>query len=183
MRLHQIGLKHGTDKATFHNYCKFYETYLPKTVDSVLEIGVLDGASLKMWGEYYNTSEIFGWDINPIKCEYHVAMVDAHDREQIQRNADYFDLIVDDAPHTMKSQHLLFGILFPYCKTYILEDLHTSERPEYQDGTPTAIEMLKTGDSPLWTRSEREYIRANVGDIRIYRDKPDDSWTAIISHK
>jgi hypothetical protein len=183
MRLHQIGIKHGTDKATYHNFCKFYEAYLPKTVNHVLEIGVLDGASLRMWGEYYGTSEVFGWDINPIKCEYPVIAVDAHSREQIEQHTDKFDLIVDDGPHTMRSQHLLFGILFPHCKTYVIEDLHTCERPEYQDGTPTTLEMLSALDSPLWTRSEREYIRANVGEIRIYRDKPHDSWTGIITKK
>lgn len=183
MRLHLIGLKHGTDKATFHNFCDFYEAHLPKDIRHVLEIGVLDGASLKMWGEYFGTSEVFGWDINPIKCEYPVVRVDAHSREQIQAHADHFDLIVDDGPHTMRSQHLLFGILFPYCKTYIIEDLHTSERADYQDGAPTAIEMLQTLDSPLWTDTERHYIRANVGEIKIYRDKPNDSWTAIITHK
>ena len=81
----------------------------------------------------------------------------------------------------MRSQHLLFGILFPYCKTYILEDLHTCDRPEYQDGTPSTLEMLRTLDSPLWTPYEKAYIRQNIGEIKIYRDKPGDSWTAIIT--
>lgn len=179
MRLHQIGLKHGTDKATFHNYCHFYEQNLPQA-ESVLEIGVLDGASLRMWSEFFKTSEVFGWDIEPIKMERPVIRVDAHSREEIEKHADWFDLIVDDGPHTMRSQHLLFGILFPYCKTYIIEDLHTCERKEYQDGTPSTIEMLRTLDSPLWTAEERGYIKANVSEIKIYKDKPNDSWTAIV---
>jgi hypothetical protein len=182
MTLHDIGLKHGTDKATYHNYLRFYERYLTKP-QSVLEVGVLNGASLRMWGEWCGHREVFGWDINPIQMEYPVIRVDAHDRASIEDNAEGYDLIVDDGPHTMRSQHLLFGILFPHCKQYVIEDIHTclAKYPSYHDGTPSTLTMLETLESPLWTKEERAYIRANVKDILIYRDKPDDSWTAIVS--
>jgi len=178
--LHEIGLRQNTDKATHHNFCHFYEAYLPDA-ESILEIGVLDGASLRMWAEYFKTSRVTGWDINPIKMEYPVLKVDAHSRYEIKNSADHYDLIIDDGPHTMRSQHLLFGILFPYCKTYIIEDLHTSERADYQDGSPKTVDMLRELDSPLWTASERAYIRANVAEVKMYRDKPNDSWTCIIT--
>lgn len=182
MTLHEIGIRHGTDKATYHNFCHFYEQNLTKP-KSVLEIGILDGASLKMWKEW-TRGQVEGWDINAVPVDgCHVMRVDAHDRAEISASADRFDLIIDDGPHTMKSQQLLWGILFPYCKEYVIEDLHTSVRADYQDGSPTTYDVLNTLSSPHWTPQERDYIRANVRDIRVFRGKPDDSWTAIIRKK
>ena len=52
--LHELGLKYKTDKATFHKYLDFYEKKLPGRdfAGRLLEVGVMDGASMRMWREY-----------------------------------------------------------------------------------------------------------------------------------
>ena len=59
MNLDHYALKHGTDKSSIHhNYTAVYEKYFrPIKEDKVkvLEIGVLYGASLKMWNEICTT--------------------------------------------------------------------------------------------------------------------------------
>jgi hypothetical protein len=57
MKLKEIGEKYGTDKVE-HDYLDFYEKELPKQVGKLLEIGVLNGASLRMWKEYYTEAAI-----------------------------------------------------------------------------------------------------------------------------
>lgn len=65
MTLDEIGLKYNTDKSSrAHGYLDFYEKYFPKDLQGrILEIGVMDGYSLKMWNEYYSKAEIIGIDI------------------------------------------------------------------------------------------------------------------------
>ena len=67
--LDRVAKSHGTDKCSeIHDYCVKYEKYLPfKRYEelNILEIGVLDGKSLRTWKEYYYRSNILGIDINP----------------------------------------------------------------------------------------------------------------------
>lgn len=56
--LTELGLKYGTDKATYHKYTDFYQQFLPKPnfryteQYNFLEIGIQGGRSFKMWMEY-----------------------------------------------------------------------------------------------------------------------------------
>lgn len=137
MTLHEIGLKYGTDKATHHGYCDFYERELeglnPKRI---LEIGVKDGASLRMWKEFYPDAEVIGIDINPpIKvpdCE--VYQIDQTDVYHLRLLAN-FDLIIDDGSHMTLHQQISFFQLYNFQLNtngaYIIEDIHTSFHPEY----------------------------------------------------
>ena len=66
MTLDQIALSLGTDKSSkLHNYTEKYDFYFSKMRDEklkVLEIGIQNGFSLKMWKQYFQNSEIFGID-------------------------------------------------------------------------------------------------------------------------
>ena len=72
--LNKIAQSYGTDKSSdIHNYCVKYEKYLPfNRYDylNILEIGILNGKSLKTWKEYYYRSNIVGIDINPDCKQY-----------------------------------------------------------------------------------------------------------------
>src|ERR1051325_11492314 len=61
---------YGTDKgATMHRYVDLYEKYLAprrRTATAVLEIGVHQGASLRMWRDYFPHAEIVGLDVEPV---------------------------------------------------------------------------------------------------------------------
>src|SRR4029079_3828496 len=64
MTLDELSVKYGSDKGILrHNYMPFYEKHLPSNPKKILEIGVLKGASLAMWAEYYPEAEIHGLDL------------------------------------------------------------------------------------------------------------------------
>lgn len=147
MRLHEIGLKYGTDKATHHGYCDFYEKELeglnPKRI---LEIGVKDGASLRMWKDFYPDAEIIGVDIKPI----HVPGCFVYPMNQsdiyIIWKLGNFDLIIDDGSHMTLDQQISFYHLFQHQLNdggiYIIEDIHTSFYKEYVNTEFTTYELI-----------------------------------------
>lgn len=149
MKLQTIGLKHQTDKATFHQYCPFYEHELkglnPKRI---LELGVKDGASLRMWKEYFPDAEVIGIDINePIEVEgctvLQMDQTDAFALAQLQM----FDLIIDDGSHMTLHQQISFVQLYDMQLNtpgvYIIEDVHSSFYTEYINSKYTTYELFK----------------------------------------
>jgi len=64
--LHELALKHGTDKAG-HGYTEpYYELFKPHqhAPAKILEIGVGGGGSILMWLEFFSAANIYGVDIN-----------------------------------------------------------------------------------------------------------------------
>jgi len=175
MKLQQIGLKHNTDKAFFHKYLDFYEKHLPKPSfkGRLLEIGVMDGASLLMWREYYPDAEIVGVDIDSkshLEIDHVVILqLDATVPEQM-KDLGYFDVIIDDGSHMTKDQQASFEWLYYNQLTpggiYVLEDLHTSLMPSYVNSKLTTL----------------EYLKKSKLKVKYYRRDPDvaDSMTCII---
>jgi hypothetical protein len=141
--LDQIGIRHGTDKSSnIHDYCRKYEKYFPFKRDAVLnilEIGVLNGESLKMWEEYYPNATICGIDIDPGCRKYEsdnikIRIGSQNDKEFLNSIKDEFDLIIDDGSHEMPDVIFTYEELFPKVKSggiYVVEDSCTSYWPEY----------------------------------------------------
>lgn len=152
MILQTIGLKHNTDKAFFHKYLDFYQKLLPKRQFSgrLLEIGVMDGASLRMWREYYPKAEIVGVDIDDkshLNIEgVTILQLDATDAAALSELGN-FDIIVDDGSHMTADQQATFEQLYINQLNpkgfYVLEDLHTSLMPNYVNSERTTLEYLK----------------------------------------
>lgn len=157
--LNDIGLKFNADKSSrFHNYLNFYEKHLPDQSFSgrLLEIGVMDGLSMKMWREYYPNAEIVGIDIKDMNHMHNtdwqvpesVRLIKCDGTEPRQtRPLGMFDIILDDGGHYMSQQQKSFEILY-YNQlnkggTYIIEDLWTSYIDYYQDAPITTVEYLK----------------------------------------
>jgi len=132
--------KYNSDKnSSFHNYCRQYENlmrdYRTKNI-SFLELGVLNGESVKIWREAFpNAKCIVGVDINQECKQYEnpdksifIEIGDATNIEFIKYiNEKYgpFDIILDDASHTNKDIILSFEQLFPLMSDnglYIVED-------------------------------------------------------------
>jgi hypothetical protein len=174
--LHEIGLKYGTDKATHHGYCEFYEKNLPGRdfKGSLLEIGIKDGASLKMWQEYYPHANIHGLDLINARvkgCTTHV--MDQCDIVAMQIELPVFDIIIDDGSHMTLHQQISFDMLYE-CKLstngfYVMEDLHTSFYPDYVNSKYNTDAFLKS--------------LFNAKDRRSWCRVPDfsDSYTMIIA--
>lgn len=134
--LHDLGIKYHTDKAYLHNFCNDYEKLLRKDIKTLWEIGILDGASLHMWSEYYPNAKIIGYDIEDksslsFNDNVSVKLLDQSNKSQLSELAKQtdIDIIVDDGSHIIQHQILTFEMLFNCLKSggqYILEDLHTS---------------------------------------------------------
>lgn len=131
MTLQEIGLKYQTDKATYHLYLDIYEHYLipiKSNIKRMLEIGVKDGNSIRMWREWLNSNTIVeGWDIAnlPQIENTNLKIVDQTNIDQMYENiSGLYDFILDDGLHSQKSIEISFSTLFPFCKYYIIEDLH-----------------------------------------------------------
>lgn len=150
--LNEIGLKYNADKSSrYHNFLDFYEKHLPKRdfKGRILEIGVMDGASLNMWREYYpNAKEIVGIDIRKPKkitgCK--VLRLDATDINRLSR-LGMFDIIIDDGSHLTSHQQISFNHLYYNSLNiggvYVMEDLHTSFMESYIDTKQTTYDFIK----------------------------------------
>jgi hypothetical protein len=160
-KLNEIGLKLGTDKSSkIHGYLKKYEKYLPYNREEplkILEIGVLNGESLRTLKEYFFNSEIVGIDINP-DCKLHEeerinieigSQVDNIFLDNVIEKYGQFDMIIDDGSHI--NSHIIYSFkkLFDVVKPqgiYIAEDICTSYWEDYGGKLRTkgsAIEFFK----------------------------------------
>lgn len=139
--LDRLAVEAGADKSTlFHNYTEVYADYFGKIRDrklTFLEIGIYEGASVKLWEKYFPNADLHFIDITPAyikyssdRSKYH--FIDQTDRSGLQAMASAygpFDIIIDDGGHTMEQQLTSFQELFSHVKSggmYIIEDLHTS---------------------------------------------------------
>lgn len=153
LNLDSIGLRFGTDKAsTGHNYLQHYERILsPLRTEAftILEIGGLNGASLRMWHEYFERATVVCLDINPnvehLKSDrIKVHIGDASDVSFLSRVSEIYqniDVVIDDGSHRWDHQRISFEWFFPRLNNggiYIVEDLHTSFEPGFagEDSVP-----------------------------------------------
>ncbi len=125
---------------------------------TVLEMGVGQGGSLRMWRSYFGPrARIVGVDINP-ECEtlagdqIEILIANQEDRESLRAlktKVPHVDILIDDGGHTMQQQINTFEELFPHVHAngvYLCEDLHTSYWPDWGGGfrkENTFIEMGK----------------------------------------
>jgi hypothetical protein len=198
VNLHEIGIKHGTDKATYHNFMYFYEKNIDRSqIKRFLEIGIFRGDSIKTWREWLPSEAVVeGWDINPFSpvpgCDLKIVN-QLNEKQMLDNVTGTYDVILDDGGHTAKMMQTSMSVLFPYTRLYIIEDLHAPWcGPEYMDsGDINTLDMLENFNVDGWnssyaTEEQREYINqhAEVVDIFIRgdRDRP-DSATAIIKNK
>lgn len=146
MSLDQIGVQHGTDKAsTGHNYLSEYERVLAPYRDDklkVLEIGGLNGASLRMWAEYFSNAEIVCVDINPVVAAHagdriSIEIGNASDEAFLSAVVEKhgpFDVIIDDGSHRWDHMAMAFVTLYKTLTgpgIYIAEDVHTNFEGRY----------------------------------------------------
>lgn len=139
-----LGVKYGTDKVG-HGYLPIYEEHLSRirvVAKNVVEIGIAQGASLKMWRDYFPNAIIHGIDLYD-KSIYNEPRIKTYkgDQGDIRFLHDFaypitpIDLIVDDGSHKCDDQFISFNVLFKSLKSggyYIIEDLHTAYYNDYK---------------------------------------------------
>ena len=153
-KLNDFGVHYKTDKSSIcHNYLDFYEEIFREegiTSDrpvSLLEIGVLGGASLRMWKDFFpKTSLIVGMDIVPSKVDgVPVVCCNAY-KEGLQIvNMIQWDIVIDDGSHLSKDLIDLFlGMdIKKFPKVFIFEDCHAAFNGYTEEGKPNAFHFAE----------------------------------------
>ncbi len=156
--LSELARKYSSDKSD-HNYMPYYEKHLPKDCRSLLEIGVKEGASMRMWREFFPNTELWGMDLfiefpEPTDIDANWIKGNQCDHEILYNIRHHVQpqVILDDGSHNVPDQLVSFFSLAGCCELYIIEDLHTSNDPFYRQGLPfelTPLGMMKSGKFPL----------------------------------
>ncbi len=200
--LDQIAIENGTDKSSaIHNYCVKYEKYLRfdrHQPIKILEIGVLDGASLRTWAEFYPNSTLIGIDIDP-RCKAYET-----DRIRIeigsQDDPDFlrgvvekygnFDMILDDGSHLQRHVIASFTHLFGHVVpggSYIVEDTCCAYWPDSEGGfrmPGTSVELFKNlvddvnfygclSSNPEISHARREDLLENAPCVKASNSRTD----------
>jgi hypothetical protein len=131
-----------TDKNTVHSYLHIYEQLFgnKKNADvNILEIGVHEGGSIKLWGDYFVNGTVYGLDINNGSCiklhditkQANIKLfmnTNAYNKDFVNNNLSNirFDFVIDDGPHTLDSMLFFIEYYIPLLKDdgiLIIEDV------------------------------------------------------------
>lgn len=156
-----------TDKIR-HGYQIFYDKVFTDYPEPILliEIGVWEGESLKMWSEIFPKCKIIGIDINEECKRYEdfeiypnvfIEIFDIKDRykwdEFCQRHKidQNIDILIDDGSHNNFDQNQAMEYAFPRLKAggwYIIEDLHTAYYDDETWNNPNCRNIIEiVGDA------------------------------------
>jgi len=157
--------RHKCDKGKRHSYERFYEPRfrpLRHAKLRLLEIGILRGASLAAWVEYFPHAEIVGIDTFGRVPPENVEIL-GHKRVRWYKHDStkpldigLFDIIIDDGLHTPVSQKATFEAWIDKCRgIYCIEDVwpmdlmtaHEKQHPWLRHkgfGEAEYAELLKT---------------------------------------
>ena len=114
--LDDLAIKHCADKGSrYHNFAVKYEKLfsgIRNAAKSILEIGVAQGQSMKMWADYFPNATIHGADISDasrvarhtLTDQFH--LTDQRSRAQLKNLEQFspFDIIIDDGNHWWMEQ-------------------------------------------------------------------------------
>jgi hypothetical protein len=107
-----------TDKNTRHCYLDIYEQLfspIRQSAKNILEVGIRDGGSLKLWYDFFPNATIYGVDtmeeVKEIWSEIKKPRIkilphDAYDLNFLHAftsSGTRFDMLLDDGPHTLDS--------------------------------------------------------------------------------
>ncbi|TKA89441.1 glycosyltransferase [Guyparkeria sp. SB14A] len=143
--------KHGKASDKWELYLDEYDVRfqdLKGLPINLLEIGVQNGGSIELWGEYFpHAHKLVGCDINQ-KCaslrfedpRINIIVGNANDPLSFKKIRDLspdFDVIIDDGSHKSSDIIKSFWLYFPLLKeggVYAIEDLHCSYWSELEGG-------------------------------------------------
>jgi predicted O-methyltransferase YrrM len=191
----RLAEKHDTDKGTL--YTQTYHRWLGHVREQrlrMLEIGLYNGGSLRMWRDYLPNSVLHGIDIDARTLAYQdevansqVRLVDQGDPAALDafvaELGGNYDFILDDGGHTMVQQIVSFEVLWPQIMPggiYAIEDLGTSYFVEYGGQElrhpDTAVDYVKDlADAVQRDQAVRppDGVRSAVGPIALAKLRRD----------
>ena len=162
-----LGKKYNTDKHDENHthrglsyldvFQLFFEQFKNKPIN-LLEIGVREGRSLRVWYDYFPNAKIYGLDILP-KCKQYenigsrvkIFTGDQNNKNVLQEivdDAGNFDIVIDDGSHINDHMVASCNFLLPHVNKngiYIIEDLVNSYRDVTEDVKLWPGHELNTG--------------------------------------
>lgn len=166
-----------TDKSDIHHtfagqsYLHVYERYFEsrRNITSLLEIGVLNGCSLRLWRDYFQQAKIWGLDIDPSRSIHsgdriEVVIGDQSNHECLKNLGDTaggFDIVIDDGSHI--TSYIIESLrgLWPHLRSggiYAIEDLGLSYGPPVPEiWTKFHPGMTYNGDLTLKRHSRNDF--------------------------
>ncbi|MDE3175441.1 MAG: hypothetical protein KGM15_04945 [Pseudomonadota bacterium] len=159
--LDAIGIEEGTNKNLLvvdylRHYADFFSPYRDKDI-VVLEIGVSDGNSLRMWERYFSCATLVGIDLQQRCKQYEQGRIKIEIGSQVDTNflqklcEKYAPtIIIDDGSHRADYTMASFKYLFPKLAAggcYVIEDLYVHFGPGAAqwrgDAESTPIQFLQ----------------------------------------
>jgi len=182
MNLIEIGKKYPSSK-NISGFIQLYEKYFSEYKDkkiNLLEIGVDNGDSLRIWREYFVNANICGIDINKKNFTINntdILIGDQSDYKFLQSIVDKyknFDIIIDDGSHQSKHIIASFNFLFPCLNDngiYVVEDLQASYFPRFGG---SRMNLNKKNSSMNFIKSLSDSINYETNDKPFFKKKKFD---------
>jgi predicted O-methyltransferase YrrM len=170
----RIGSKYDTDKSSLrknvtntrhcHPYTLFYNALFKNQKNDKLkiaEIGILDGASLLMWREYFTNSQIYGFEynnefINNFKTNFDNSnitlsnidvTIDTSIFDNFNKFNELFDVIIDDSTHNFNDQIRIIQNVHSFLKpggVLIIEDIFKNyDESKYIEKLQNILELFE----------------------------------------
>lgn len=138
-----------SDKGTVHSYIEVYEElFAPYRTTSkrILEIGLFEGHSMRLWEEYFQGAEVHGVDLSdtphcgladlrPMLAEgtHKISFMDAANLIEVEHifNDMKFDVVIEDANHYLEDQIAIWNNMRSRLVPdglYIIEDVADVDR-------------------------------------------------------
>lgn len=146
----------------FHGYIDlFYDRLFTPRKDlplNILEIGISNGHSCKLWQDFFQNGKVYGMDVfrcHTLDGEPRIVQIigDAYTQHSVQNLPEKeFDIIIDDGPHTFES--MVF-----FLQNYI----HMVK--------PTGVVILEDIVDPNWTPKLVELIDQTKYDVEVVETK------------
>jgi hypothetical protein len=166
-----LSIKHNN---YFEIYSELFTKYKNKKIIFV-EIGVLNGGSLFMWRQFFNSeARIIGVDSNPLAkrwenegFEIHIGLQnDPIFWDNFFNIVGNVDIILDDGGHTYEQQIVTVSCCLPHINNgglIVVEDTHTSYFRSF--GYPTQFSFIE------WTKANIEIVNSRFPNSPLSNNK------------
>lgn len=188
-------IKRTNEKIKAHGYSKYYEKYFYQLKNqnlNILEIGSFHGNASAALFFYFKNSKLFAGDIYPDLFRYRSHRiknfyVNSSEEKSIQDNIidkfnNKFDIIIEDAGHSLKDQIISLFMLFKKLNKgglFIIEELDFPDKRKDMNllnEKPTLREILlnfKNSGTILESKyisiNEKDYFLQNIQSIEIFK--------------
>lgn len=187
--------KRTSSKIKGHGYSIFYQKYFENLRSNnlkILEVGSFYGNASAALYFYFKKSKLFAADIYPDLFRYRSNRIEnfyvnSSDENSIQKNiidkfSDNFDIIIEDAGHSLKDQIISLFMLFKKLNSgglFIIEELDfpdTRKDMNLMNEKPTLREILfkfkkekKLLNSKYIQKNDRDNFLDSIESLEIYR--------------